>query len=1064
MAEHDVRQGQHAQNPRGAAARSAGARDVSDGRAQDAGACAAAAQSAHGAQRTLTFSHKVIALVLSVALILLMVPSAFAEPADGGANGGATAGSTEGAGAEGSSSGAENKAYNIEKVIRIGYYFGDPAFQDGFSDDVRKSGYAYAYYQELAPYAAWDYRYSYLSREDALDALRRGEVDVVAGISKTPELEDELLFSALDMGLEGEPVYFVMNKNRADLMNELNAANEELLANNPKFQTQTWQEYYEDDKVVTELDADERAWLAKKGSLKLGYLAKNLPISGRDDEGNAIGAIGAVTSIMEDYLEIPIETVPFDSHVTMTDALLNNEIDVMFPVYSDPWTNENSGLYQTEPLVEDRILVAYVGDYNDQLLDRVAVSEASIGQQMFLAQYGSDSEVVVYPDRPAAFEAVLNGEANCTLGSANVMQLFIAEHPEYDNFNTVYLDSTEGFSFAVKRSDSTLAVIMQKTVQQIDDTVIMNEMIRYSHAQTPFSLLDVIQHYALPLLVIGILIIAVIVIVFIRYRRRVNAFNKEQAATRSALETALTAADNASAAKTSFLSNMSHDIRTPLNAIIGMTAIAGANVTDTNRVKDCLTKIASSSRHLLALINEILDVSKIESGRIELSEEPFDLSTMLKDLIDINKPQADAKGQKVIIRVKDVVHEEVIGDHVRLQQIYTNLVSNAIKYTQPGGTIDITLAEKSTGSPTLAQYEFTVRDNGIGMSEEYLPHLFEAFTRADDKDASNQQGTGLGMPIALSTARMMNGDIKVESELGKGSTFTATVFLKIAELDADLYEEFAGLRVLIVDDDETICESTSIMLTDLGMNCDYVLSGREAVNKLVAGEQAGETYFVAIIDWVMPNMDGVETIREIRKHVNQEVPIIVISAYDWSEIEADAREAGASFFVSKPLFKSRLTHLFAQIIGQEAEETPEDLNVLTEEIDFTGKRALLAEDNDLNAEVACTFLGMTGLEIERVMNGEEAVHAIEEHEPGYYDCVFMDMQMPIMNGLEATRAIRALEREDTDLDELPIFAMTANAFVDDVRKTKEAGMNGHFAKPLDFNVVIQTVYQYLSKK
>lgn len=1007
-----------------------------------------------------------IALAVAVALVFSMAPSALAEPEGAAGTGAADAkvSTAEGTTSSAAGNAAKKAAYNVEKTIRIGYYYGDPAFQDGFSDDARKSGYAYAYYQELAPYAAWNYKYSYLSREEALEALRAGKVDVVAGIAKTPELEGELLFSARDMGLEGEPVYFVMNKNRTDLMSELDAAHDELLENTPNFQTQTWQDYYEDDKVAVELDEDERAWLAEKGSLKLGYLVKNLPISGQDVAGNPIGAIGAVISIMEDYLEVPIEAVPFASHVTMNDAILNGEVDVIFPVYSDPWSNESKGLYQTTPLVEDRILVAYTGDYDDQLLDRVAVSEASIGQQMFLAQYGTDSEVMVYPDRSAAFDAVLNDEANCTLGSANVMQLFIAEHPEYESFNTVYLDRTEGFSFAVDRSNSTLAVIMQKTVQQIDDTVIMNAMIRYSHAQTPFSLLEVIQHYALQLLVIGVLVIAVIVIVFIRYRRRVNAFNKEQAATRSALETALTAADNASAAKTSFLSNMSHDIRTPLNAIIGMTAIAGANVTDTNRVKDCLAKIASSSRHLLALINEILDVSKIESGRIELSEEPFDLSTMLKDLIDINKPQADAKNQKLIIRVKDVVHEEVIGDVVRLQQIYTNLVSNAIKYTHPGGTIDITLAEKNAGSPTLAQYEFTVRDNGIGMSEEYLPHLFEAFTRADDKDAAEQQGTGLGMPIALSTARMMNGDIKVESELGKGSTFTATVFLKIAEVDTDLYEEFAGLRVLIVDDDKTICESTSIMLTDLGMSCDYVLSGREAVDKLVACERAGETYFVAIIDWVMPDMDGVETIREIRKHTSEDVPIIVISAYDWSEIEAEAREAGASFFVSKPLFKSRLTHLFAQIIGQEAEEKPEDLNMLTEEIDFTGKRALLAEDNDLNAEVACTFLGMTGLEIDRVLNGEEAVRAVEEHEPGYYDCVFMDMQMPIMDGLEATKAIRALEREDTEFEALPIFAMTANAFVDDVRKTKEAGMNGHFAKPLDFNVVIQTVYKYLAKK
>lgn len=1015
-----------------------------------------------------------IALMLCVALVFGGVPGVFggaqmaqAEPGTGiESSAGSTGGGAEGsqAGDPGADSQAGGSDGTERQTIRIGYYYGDPAFQDGFSDDERKSGYAYEYYQRLAPYAGWDYEYSYLTRTEALEALAAGEVDIVAGVYKTPRLADELLFSAEDMGLDGEGRYFAVNKDRPDLLAQLNAAQENLLKNNPKFELQNWQTFYGDTSVLTTLSDSERAWLADKESLRLGYLVNNLPISGHDQDGQPTGVLGAVIPIMEEYLQIPVEPVAYNNRLEMRKAIENGEVDVIFPVYADSWTSEEEGLYQTSPLVEDRIMIAYTGDYDEQVLKRVAASEAAIGQQSFLAQYDPSAELITYPTRAAAFDAVQNGEANSVIGNASILQLFIAEHPEYDSFNTAYLERSEGFSFAVRRDDPTLAVIMQEVVQQTDDSIITNAMIRYSAAQIPFSMVDVIQRYALPLLVVGMLIIAVIVIIFIRYRRRVNEFNEEQERARVALERALNAADDASAAKTSFLSNMSHDIRTPLNAIIGMTAIAGANLDDAGRVRDCLTKIASSSRHLLALINEILDVSKIESGRIELSEEPFDLSVMLKDLVDINKPQADAKNQKMIIRVKDIVHEEVIGDHVRLQQIYTNLVSNAIKYTHPGGTIDITLAEKDAGSPTIAQYEFIVKDNGIGISDEYLPHLFEAFTRADDKDASDQQGTGLGMPIALSTARMMNGDIAVESELGKGSTFTATVFLKIAEMDASIYEEFADLNVLVVDDDEAVCESTCIMLDNLGMNCDYVLSGQAAVDKLVTAEKTNEHYFAAIIDWVMPHMDGVETIREIRKRTTEEVPIIVISAYDWSEIEVEARSAGADFFVSKPLFKSRLTHLFAQILGTgEAKET-DDLNVLTEEIDLSGKRALLAEDNELNAEVACAFLGMTGLEIDRVVNGQEAVEAIEGHEAGYYDCVFMDMQMPIMDGLAATRAIRGLAREDTDYDALPIFAMTANAFVDDVRKTKDAGMNGHFAKPLDFNVVIQTVYKQLRGK
>lgn len=542
----------------------------------------------------------------------------------------------------------QSSSEDNSKEVRIGYYYGDEAFQDGFGDDERKSGYAYEYYQRLAPYAGWDYTYRYLTRSEAIEALRNGEVDIVAGINKTPQLEKEFLFSSADMGFDGNPLYFAVNKNRGDLLAELDQAQEDLLANDPNFLAENRKKYYANSGMTTALTENEHAWLEEKGSITLGYLSDNLPISGHDDQGKPTGVLGSALPIMEEYLGIPIKTKAFDSRYAMREAIKNDEVDVIFPVYDDAWSREKEDLYQTTPLVEDRIMIAYTGDYDDNVLKRVGSTEAAIGQQEFLEQYDPSAELVNYPSRDEAFRAMSRGEVDSVIGNASIMQLFIAEHPEYDSFNTAYLEASEGFSFAVSRYEPTLAVIMQEATQQIDDTLITNAMIRYSEARAPFSLVEVIRHYALPLLVIGLVIIATIVIVFLRYRRQVNLFNKHQAAAREALQTALDAADNASAAKTSFLSNMSHDIRTPLNAIIGMTAIAGANINDTNRVKDCLAKISSSGKHLLSLINEILDVSKIESGRIELSEEPFDLSVMLKDLVDINRPQADAKRQKVI--------------------------------------------------------------------------------------------------------------------------------------------------------------------------------------------------------------------------------------------------------------------------------------------------------------------------------------------------------------------------------------------------------------------------------
>lgn len=423
--------------------------------------------------------------------------------------------------------------------MSIGYYYGDTAFQDGFGDDERKSGYAYEYYQRLAPYAGWDYTYRYLTRSEAIEALRNGEVDIVAGINKTPQLEKEFLFSSADMGLDGNPLYFAVNKNRGDLLAELDQAQEDLLTNDPNFLADNRKKYYANSGMTTALTKEEHAWLEEKGSITLGYLSGNLPISGHDDQGKPTGVLGSALPIMEEYLGIPIKTKAFDSRYAMREAIKNNEVDVIFPVYDDAWSREKEDLYQTTPLVEDRIMVAYTGDYDDDVLKRVASTEAAIGQQEFLEQYDPSAELVNYPSRDEAFRAMSRGEVDSVIGNASIMQLFIAEHPEYDSFNTAYLEASEGFSFAVSRDDPTLAVIMQEATQQIDDTLITNAMIRYSEARAPFSLVEVIRHYALPLLVIGLVIIAAIVIVFLRYRRQVNLFNKHQAAAREALQTAL---------------------------------------------------------------------------------------------------------------------------------------------------------------------------------------------------------------------------------------------------------------------------------------------------------------------------------------------------------------------------------------------------------------------------------------------------------------------------------------------------------------------------------------------
>ena len=537
---------------------------------------------------------------------------------------------------------------------------------------------------------------------------------------------------------------------------------------------------------------------------------------------------------------------------------------------------------------------------------------------------------------------------------------------------------------------------------------------------------------------------------------------RQERETRRALQDAYEAANRASSAKTDFLSRMSHDIRTPMNAIIGMTAIAGTHLQEPEKLTECLGKITSASRHLLAIINEVLDMSKIEAGTLTLNEEEFNLSNLMDNLLGMVQPLAEEKGHTLKVHIHDIRHENVIGDSMRIQQAFVNIVNNSVKYTPDGGTICIELSEKSSGQVKTGCYEFVFEDNGIGMSPEFLTHLFEPFERAEDVRTSKVQGSGLGMPIARNIIRMMGGDIQVESQLEKGSRFTAQVLLKYQEEDAVSLTELIKLPVLVADDDEIACRSTCLMLDELGLHSEGVLSGEEAVERTFAAHSRREDYFAVILDWKMPGMDGIETAREIRRRVGPEVPIIILSGYDWSDCEMEARAAGVDAFITKPLFKSRLVSVLRSLAedphARERENSREELEKNLEH-DFTGKRVLLVEDNELNREIATEILEMVGLEVESAENGSIAVDMVAAASPGYYNLVFMDIQMPVMNGYEATCAIRSLERRDAKY--LPIVAMTANAFAEDIQAAKSSGMNEHMAKPIDLGRLMEVLEHWV---
>ncbi|MBR6220667.1 MAG: response regulator [Clostridia bacterium] len=527
-----------------------------------------------------------------------------------------------------------------------------------------------------------------------------------------------------------------------------------------------------------------------------------------------------------------------------------------------------------------------------------------------------------------------------------------------------------------------------------------------------------------------------------------------------ALRDAIDAANASNQAKSDFLSSMSHDMRTPMNGIIGMTAIAANHLDDKERVADCLRKITDSSKHLLSLINDVLDMNKIESGKVELHEEEFSLAELIDNLLAMTRPQIQAHGHALQMDIDGVEHEQLIGDSRRIEQVFVNIMSNAIKYTPNGGRISLRIRELPTRMPGFGQYQFIFEDNGYGMTEEFQKHLFEPFARANDKQTAGIQGTGLGMAITRNIVRMMGGDIAVESEYSKGSRFTVTMYLKLQSAEAIHYDRFVDLHVLVVDDDPVCCESTCELLSDMGMNSEWVLSGKAAVDRVKTRREQGRDFFAFIIDWKLPDQGGVETTRQIRQLAGPEAPIVIFSAYDWTSIEQDAREAGATSFIGKPLFRTKLAKLFNALVdhrpGDDGMSAP--LKRL-EAMGLKGRRILLAEDMEINAEIATDFLEMTGAQVDWAQDGAQAVEKLAASPDGYYALIFMDMQMPNMNGCEAARAIRAMERPYAK--QIPIVAMTANAFTEDILSCKRAGMNDHITKPIDVEVLAKVLDTYV---
>ena len=509
-------------------------------------------------------------------------------------------------------------------------------------------------------------------------------------------------------------------------------------------------------------------------------------------------------------------------------------------------------------------------------------------------------------------------------------------------------------------------------------------------------------------------------------------------------------AEKANKAKTDFLSTMSHDIRTPMNAIVGLTTITEKNLDDKELVKENLRKITLANNHLLTLINDILDISKVESGKINLSPQSFSLVQTVENLVNISQPMIKEKNIDFNFRISRIEKEYLYADQLRLNQIYINILSNAIKYTEPNGSVNVDLKEEASEKENCVKLTYKVSDTGIGMSKEYMENMYQPFTRQTDSRVNSIQGTGLGLTITKRMVDLMGGTIECESTMGVGTTFTITLDIpiskhQIGEMKLD------SMDVLIVDDDEILLKTAKDTLESLNLKVDMASSGLEAISMIKHNNEENKNYDIVIVDLKMPNMDGIETIRKIKSEIDSNIPILLISAYDSSDIEDEAKSLGINGFLSKPLFKSTLYDKISEILGKEKES----IETESDNSDLEGISILVAEDYDINFEIISTLLSMYGIKVDRACNGKECVDKMKEAKYGDYLLIFMDIQMPKMNGLDATRMIRSLD--DPWKSNIPIIAMTADAFSENITECMNAGMNGHIAKPIDINLVIKEI-------
>ena len=901
------------------------------------------------------------------------------------------------------------------------------------------------------------------NNEDVKQKLANHEIDCFVSLEESFWAERGIS-TITRVGESG--IYYAINKNRPDIKEELDDAMRALDEAVPFYTADLYKRYFSMDYTPI-LTGEEKAWLRKHGAIRMGFLASDSGVSTFDP------ATGEFTGVITDYIqfaadclgnqELEFQLVGYDSKEAELDALKSGEIDMIFHCDQNPNLAEEYHFACTNTTWTSNLMaVTNKQHFNENNVNRIAVPQNKLSLKKYLAFYYPQWEIVDCDTQEDAARLVKDGQADCFVTGISSENKYSKKY----SFYSVPLVNPVRSCFAVNSGNRSLLSILNKTIKAMPVNMLAGALAMYKSSARKVTLSDFIKDNFFKVMLISSIAVAVVLLTILMLLQKAR---KAEAAARKAasdtqelnakLQVAVEKAESANRAKSTFLSNMSHDIRTPMNAIIGFTTLALSNIDDTDRVKDYLGKTLASSNHLLSLINDVLDMSRIESGKIHLEEVEVNLSDVLHDLKTIVSGQIYAKQLELYMDVMDVTDEDVYCDKTRLNQILLNLLSNAIKFTPAGGTVSVRVRQLAGKVRGCGQYEFRIKDNGIGMSQEFAQKIFEPFERERTSTVSRIQGTGLGMAITKNIVDMMGGTIEVQTAQGKGTEFTVCVPMRAQteQRPVEKITELEGLKALVVDDDFNTCDSVTKMLVKVGMRAEWTLSGKEAVLRARQSIEMSDVYHAYIIDWRLPDMNGIEVTRQIRS-LHDDTPIIILTAYDWSDIEVEAKAAGVTAFCAKPMFMSDLRETLMSALGQKPADAVQRL-LPEKNADFKGKHILLVEDNELNREIAQEILREYGFLVDSAENGAVAVEKVSTAAPGSYDLVLMDVQMPIMDGYTATRKIRALD--DPARAKLPILAMTANAFDEDRRNALESGMNGFLSKPIVIDDLVQELRKIL---